>query len=45
MYYSRACDNLIDLHVDDGYVAGPKYKKEELYGYLESKVSLRSALR
>ena len=41
MYFSRSWDILIDLHVDDGYVAGPREKQEELYQYLEKRAALK----
>ena len=41
MYFSRSLDILIDLHVDDGYVAGPKEKQEELYRFLEKHVAIK----
>ncbi len=41
MYFPRSWDILIDLHVDDGYAAGPKEKQEELYRFLEKHVAIK----
>ena len=41
MYLSRSWDILIDLHVVDGYVAGPKEMQEELYRFLEKHVAIK----
>ncbi len=41
MYFSKSWDILFDLHVDDGYVAGPKEKQEKLYRFLEKYVANR----
>ncbi len=42
MLFYRTCDALIDLRLDDGYVAGPKYKQGELYRFLEHRVAIKA---
>ncbi len=41
MYYSKDFDVLMDLHVDDGYLAGPKDKLTTLFAYTTEKIVIK----
>ena len=41
MYFSKEFDVLMDLHVDDGYFAGPKEKLTILFDYLTQKMVIK----